>query len=924
MPLILIDKNKSLAKKFPAIAAQWHPTKNGDLTPHKVSTRSNRKIWWICPNGIDHEYQAVIWTRTKIQTGCPICANKKVIPSNSLSTLMPDIAKEWHPTKNGCLTPLDVVPGCHKRVWWVCKKDKRHEWCATIKSRALAKTGCSICRGLRVIPSTSLVALFPDVALEWHPSKNGDLTPNDVGPGSNKKVWWKCPKGVDHEWKVSVFYRTKGNSKCPVCLNQKCVSSNSLATLYPGVSRNWDFEKNENLTPNEVVPGSAAKVWWKCNRNPAHSYQASISTQIKIGSDCVKCNEENNSLLSTHPELSKEWHPTKNAPLRPINVSRGSRKKIWWKCKNGHTWLATVKDRTCEKKKCRQCPKEHVIKENNLEKAYPELLKQWCFDRNVDISPKHVTHGCHKKVWWHCDEGHFWQAVISSRTKQKTGCPYCSGLRATKLNNLTVTHPELLREWHPTKNKGMSPHEITSGSDKRINWICKNGHEWLTSVYERAKGKTGCAKCPKILKVSKNNLAETHPHLLQEWCFERNSSITPLNVIAGSKKKIWWRCHKGHEWDTSIYHRTIKKTGCPYCCGKKVTPDNNLLVTHPELEKEWHYEKNGNVKPENVTFGVGKKYWWKCINGHEWQASPNNRAGKGSGCRLCSSQSSTEEIRIFCELKSIFEDVRWREKVDGVELDIYIPHLKIGVEIDGSYWHKSKIQKDLDKNERFNEKGIKVLRLKDDQFPYDFPGSHTYKVSNLGVDDIKALLGLMFNERETSLSEKEKSAINDYYKLNQFVNNIEFESKLHYFPGPMPQHSLKHLHPSLCEEWDYEANAPLIPENFKAGSDKKIWWECTKKHRWQSSIYERAKRKSGCPYCKGKRASSENNLRITHPFIADEWHPEKNGDLKPEDIMRGSNKKIWWLCKNQHEWLEMPNNRTNRKHGCPHCYAKRI
>lgn len=915
---MIVDKVRSLAVTHPDVAIEWHPIKNGELTPDKVMPGSNKKVWWKCTKGDDHEYESVISTKTKQKVKCPICSNKKVILSNSLYSLMPVLAQEWHPTKNGDLTPQKCVPGSHQRVWWLCKMG--HEWQCTIKSRSTANTGCAICKGRRASPSTSLTALYPKVASEWHPTKNGELTPDKVVPGSNIKVWWKCSKGDDHEWKVAVFYRTKNKSKCPICLNQKCVSSNSLATLFPEIAKDWDYNKNKEKTPINTVPGCHTKIWWRCSKNNNHSYQATISNRIKNSAECLKCNEENNSILKTHTEIAKEWHPTKNLPLQPNEVSRGSRKKIWWKCKNGHVWSSILKERTCGNLKCSRCPKDPIIKENNLNFTHPHLIEEWCFDRNIDISPEHLTSGSHKKIWWNCKQGHFWQAVVSSRTKQGSGCPYCSGLKATKQNNITVSHPELLREWHPTKNEGVYPNQLTSGSDKRINWICKNGHEWVTSVYERAKRKTGCIKCPRNLKVRKNNLTETHPHLLQEWCFEKNTSITPLNVVFGSKVQAWWRCKRGHEWKTSINHRTVKLTGCPYCCGKKVTADNNLSITHPDLAKEWNYDKNNEIRPQDVTFGVGKKYWWKCSNGHEWQATPNNRSNAGSGCRLCSSQSSTEEVRLFCELKTIFTNIKWREKIEGVELDIYIPHLNVGIEIDGSYWHKNKITKDLEKNAFFLKKGIKVLRLKDNQYPYEIPDSHTFNVSNLNVDDVKILLKMIRNECEKILSFTEKDSIINYSKLNDFKNKMEFEKKLNYFPGPQPKHSLKHLYPLLCEEWDYEKNASLKPENFKAGSDKKIWWLCDKMHSWQASIYERAKRKSGCPFCNGKRVCNDNNLTVTHPFVSIEWHPTKNENLKPSDVRPGSNKKVWWLCNEEHEWFEMINNRTSRKFGCPICF----
>ena len=132
------------------------------------------------------------------------------------------IAAEWHPTKNGDLTPDQVVAGSHKKVWWKCPKGTDHEWQATLINRTgSGKTGCPCCAARKVSVTNSLAELFPEIATEWHPTKNGDLTPDLVVAGSGKKVWWKCPKGTDHEWQARLADRTGTNkSGCPFCAGQ--------------------------------------------------------------------------------------------------------------------------------------------------------------------------------------------------------------------------------------------------------------------------------------------------------------------------------------------------------------------------------------------------------------------------------------------------------------------------------------------------------------------------------------------------------------------------------------------------------------------------------------------------------------------------------------------------------------------------------
>ena len=122
----------------------------------------------------------------------------------SLLETYPDIAAQWHPTRNGDLTPDQVAAGLAKKIWWKCPKGPDHEWSATLNNRTgVNKRGCPYCAGQQVSVTNSLKSLHSDIAAEWHPTKNGDLTPNQVIAGSNKRFWWKCPKGPDHEWQAS-------------------------------------------------------------------------------------------------------------------------------------------------------------------------------------------------------------------------------------------------------------------------------------------------------------------------------------------------------------------------------------------------------------------------------------------------------------------------------------------------------------------------------------------------------------------------------------------------------------------------------------------------------------------------------------------------------------------------------------------------
>ena len=125
----------------------------------------------------------------------------------------------------------------------------------------------------------------------------------------------------------------------------------------------------------------------------------------------------------------------------------------------------------------------------------------------------------------------------------------------------------------------------------------------------------------------------------------------------------------------------------------------------------------------------------------------------------------------------------------------------------------------------------------------------------------------------------------------------------------------------LLAEWDWEKNGDVDPSKVPTGSHRKLWWKCNKGHSWQAITFNRARGGTGCPVCYGRKVQVKyNDLATVNPKLASEWHPTKNGDLKPTDVTRCSNRKVWWKCEKGHEWQAIVNSRT-QGHGCPHCAA---
>lgn len=181
---------------------------------------------------------------------------------------------------------------------------------------------------------------------------------------------------------------------------------------------------------------------------------------------------------SGQSQLLEQWDAQRNLPLTPDLVTYGSKRKVWWRCKQGHTWQASICTRTGNGTSCPVCAgKMPVAGENDLQSRYPELAREWHPTRN-EITPQQVLPGSHKAVWWVCKRGHEWKASVKSRVVG-SGCPVCANRKILlNENDLATEFPEIAAQWHPTKNGTCTAHDVTSGSRRKIWWICDKGHAW--------------------------------------------------------------------------------------------------------------------------------------------------------------------------------------------------------------------------------------------------------------------------------------------------------------------------------------------------------------------------------------------------------------------------------------------------------------
>ena len=552
--------------------AEWDWERNNELNifPYSVSCGSHKEIWWICEKG--HRWMAIASNRARLGRGCPYCAGQKpVVGENDLSTTHSELVKEWHLTKNGEITPEQYMGGSHKKVWWMCEEG--HEWYAEIKSRA-SGVGCPYCAGKKVMYGfNDLETKYPELAKEWHPTKNGQLTPAQVTYGSGKKVWWMCKNG--HEWITDVSNRTVGRG-CPVCASRRRTSFPEQAIFYyvkqafPDAINGYKEAFGKGSMELDVfIPQINVGIEYD-----GKAFHAEVHNRLRDAKKYSMCKEKGIMLVritdNPHYEIMTNCDHKITIPKADDYYLTYAITELLFKLRKP-TNVNVAANRL-------SILKYLTAFDDSLEEKFPELAIEWNYDKN-GFPPSNIHPGSNQRVWWLCKKcGCEWKTSPAERTgRDKTGCPICAKIEGGKKRSATTLKIRgsvaekavfLLDEWDYEKNK-ISPEEIACTSGENVWWKCREcGYNWQTTIAHRATRRSGCPCCKnRVVVQGINDLPTTHPNLIEEWNLEKNS-IQPTEISVGSGKKAWWKCTQcGYEWLAVI--NTRKKRGCPHCARQK-------------------------------------------------------------------------------------------------------------------------------------------------------------------------------------------------------------------------------------------------------------------------------------------------------------------------------------------------------------------
>ena len=269
------------------------------------------------------------------------------------------------------------------------------------------------------------------------------------------------------------------------------------------------------------------------------------------------------------PQLQKQWHHVRNENLGNIQIHPHTKLRVWWtcdQCPHGmpHEWLASIHNRQGMDNQCPFCANRSLCHHNSLLTLAPSVAAYWDTAKN-GVTADQVLAGSHTRRHWLCPTcNHSWQARVSHKVDEHSGCPRCSNrLREhTRRPTLTASNHCVMVEFDHSRNQqaGLDPDKITLGSAKKVHWICGNcprgqPHLWMASPNMRTCNKRGCPYCSSRQACICNSLQSLYPALAAEWDTARNG-VGPDQILHASKKSAYWKNAEGHSWEQSPYGRT--------------------------------------------------------------------------------------------------------------------------------------------------------------------------------------------------------------------------------------------------------------------------------------------------------------------------------------------------------------------------------
>ena len=647
------------------------------------------KTGWRCEEG--HEWEAS-YNGIQQGKGCPFCA--RVVPKTPA-----DYEALAH--KRGLHWIGPNVPNTATKTVWQCADG--HQWEATYNNIQQGK-GCPYCAGNVQKSPEDYHALAEERGFRW------------LGPevlNTQSRTTWECEAG--HQWEA-IYNSIQRGTGCPICAGYMQKTPTDYHMLAAERGFRW-------LGPE--VPNVKTNTRWECGEG--HTWEA-IYDNIARGRGCPLCAVNLQKMPEDYHALAQERGFSWLGPEVP-NVKTNT----WWECEHGHRWenpyvyldsgsgcpvcadsvpktpadyhalaqrrgyrwlgptVSSIAIRTRW-----ECDEGH-----RWEAPYYKMRSGWgcpACDERLPKAPEDYhalaeergfrwlgpeVPNVNTSTSWECEHGHQWETPYGN-IRDGTGCPVCAG-----------KEPKTPAEFHAlAQERGfrwLGP-EVTTVTAKTV-WECGEGHQWEAHFHNIRNGR-GCPFCAG--KAPKT--PDDYRALAQERGFLwLGPEVSNVSINTG------WRCEEGHEWQAT-YNRIQGGTGCPFCAGVAPKTPADYYALAEERGFQW-------LGPEVPT--TRAKTFWKCENGHEWEAVYHN-IQRGSGCPACldlvrGSQVSNVQRELAEMLGGELNRPFRRYNIDVALFRSGVP---IAVEYDAWYWHGGREEEDARRDGDMIAAGWRVLRVR--------------------------------------------------------------------------------------------------------------------------------------------------------------------------------------------------------------------
>ena len=612
----LVQEVNDLKTMYPEIAADWDYEKN-KFPPEHYKINSNKKVWWLCPDG-HPSYQRTIRERTFGRDKyCPICMNTGVVAGiNDALSHYPKLKKIWDHKGNSGKGPGEISFKYQRKIDCTCTKG--HHWNEYLSALINADFTCAYCEDRKpLLGFNTLIDLYPDLAADWDydDPHNQFVAPDSVTTKKGVQYAWIC-RECGNTFLASIPERINNKKGCLYCTRVKVdPERTSLKALYPDLAS--EFSEKNDYNPSYIFPSHFRYVGWDCNQC-GMTWYGRIRDRIAGLSTCPYCSGElaipgKTSLKALFPLVASEFR-ARDGRDADVVTPRYAVKVYWDCCGCGLSWVSTVRDRIVDGAKCPYCSGNKAIPgRTSLKALYPDIAAELRFEDERD--PDTVLPNYGSRVQWNCKAcSQTWSSTVKERIQDGFRCPYCSGIRAIPgKNSLKALYPDIAAEFFT--DDGRDPDTVFPHYGVWVHWNCKACSQiWSSSVKERIQDGVECPYCSgKRAIPGKTSLKALYPYITAE--FSSENDFDPDTMLPNNNAWVKWNCKECRlTWRSTVSDRVTGVAQCPYCNGSKAIPGKtSLYAVFTELIGEWNFKANVlNADPDQLLPSSTQMVWWKC------------------------------------------------------------------------------------------------------------------------------------------------------------------------------------------------------------------------------------------------------------------------------------------------------------------------